>query len=130
MVFIPLSIMEWRSNVFTHNKKQRLPNGVIKSIMFTGEGYPINMVGLVSMLNMWCCVLYGLGNYFQTYHIRFLVLTGICLLIELMFLFIDYVDKIIPLDLKSSSGFSTYAIILLSISFTLSLRFYSWTSWV
>ena len=130
MVFIPLSIMELRSNVFTHNKKQILSNGVVKSVVFTGEGYPINIVGLASMFNMWCCVLFGLGNYFQNYHTRFLVLAFICLLFELMFLFIDYVDRVIPLNLKSSSGFFTYATIILSLAFTLSLRFYSWTSWV
>jgi len=130
MVFIPISIMELRSDVFTHNKKQVLPNGVIKSIVFTGEGYPINVVGLASMFNMWCCVIFGLGNYFQNYHTRFFVLAFICLLFELMFLFIDYVDRIIPLNLKSSSGFLTYTIIILSLAFTLSLRFYSWTSWV
>ena len=130
VLIIPLSIMELRSNVFTHNKKQILSNGVVKSVVFTGEGYPINIVGLASMFNMWCCVLFGLGNYFQNYHTRFLVLAFICLLFELMFLFIDYVDKVIPLNLKSSSGFFTYAIIILFLAFTLSLRFYSWTSWV
>lgn len=130
MVFIPISIMELRSDVFTHNKKQVMLDGVVKPVVFTDEGYPINFVGLASMFNMWCCVIFGLGNYFQDYHTRFLVLALICLLFELMFLFIDYVDRIIPLNLKSSSGFFTYAIIILSLAFTLSLRFYSWTSWV
>lgn len=130
MVFIPILIMEFRSDIFTHNKKQVLSNGVVKPIVFTGDGYPINIVGLASMFNMWCCVIFGLGNYFRTYHIRFLVLAFICLIFELMFIFIDYVDKVIPLNLKSSSGFFTYAIIILGLAFVLSLRFYSWTSWV
>lgn len=130
IVTIPYIIMEMRNDVFVHNIKNKLDNGKYQMIIFTKKGYPINLMGLISFFNMSFCMFFGLLNYVLLGNFRFLILTFICLLIELMFLFIDYVDNFIPLDLKSKFGFVSYTAFLLIISFSLSLRFYSWTSWV
>lgn len=79
---------------------------------------------------MFCATMFGLANYITEGHIRFLVLTLLCVIFELMIIFIDKVDKVLPVDLTDGHTFGVYGASLTVLSFVLSLIFYSWTSWV
>lgn len=123
-ITVPIVITYLRENVFSFKPELIEEGDYTKINHFHSNKYPANYTSAVSLPIVWCFIFFGLGNYLNNYNLKFLLLTIICLICEIMLLFPEKMDKILPLELTTSNGWWTFAIILMGISIASSFIIY------
>lgn len=124
-ITIPPTFLYYRDNIFIYPKKVTLEDGTVKFIHFRPEGYSFRWYVMPHIVNMFCCMVYGVSNYYFNGNINVIFLIIVCLIMELMIIFIEKTDKIFPLDLKTENGYTAFAITVFLVTIVLVIILYT-----
>lgn len=115
--FLPSSIMDLHDDDFYHTERiiDDEKHLIVKN--FSPEGYSYHYYSVSSTLIMMIGIIYGIFNYLNTLQFRFIVLMIIYMIIILMTVFPEITDKIMPFDMKTKNGYTTFAILAIMTVF-------------
>lgn len=87
----------------------------VKIVNFRPGGYPLSYYCILTLFLMISCYYFGVVQYILTLNSKFLLVILVTFVIEVSVIFIDYTDKIFPVNLQTYDGFWVYTLFTMLI---------------
>lgn len=101
--------------VFHDPKIVKVSETQVKIVNFRPGGYPSSYYCILTLFLMISCYYFGVVQYILTLNSKFLLVILVTFVVEVTVIFIDYTDKIFPVNLQTYDGFWVYTLFTMLI---------------
>ncbi len=122
IMLLPCFIIKGRGNIFHDPEIIQVSDNYTKLVNFKDGGYSSSYYILLTIFNMMFCFVFGVLAYIMLNNFKYFLVIVFCLIFEVMIIFVDFTDKIMPFNMQKESGFWIFTLIVALSIFYIAFR--------